>query len=144
MASEWIYIAQPTCKLDQRIMHFPRDSNFSRWDHVYGRLKPKNMRTFNAYRRRLWSPPPVPKKQPSPWLNLVPKCLQNMPTWPANQVQAQPLEKHHATEPADEDFMMSGALPVEKIARDFKSTPEGSEGGSEHTYEEILTIWAVC
>jgi hypothetical protein len=67
-----------------------------------------------------------------------------MPKWPANQVQDQPLEKHHVTEPPDEDFMMSGALPVERIARNFKSTPEEHERGSESTYKEILTISGVC
>ncbi|EAT76945.1 hypothetical protein HBI56_201880 [Parastagonospora nodorum] len=141
MPSEWIYISQPTSKLNQRIVHFPRDSNFARWDHVYGRPKPKNARTFNAYRKRLWAPPPTPKKEPSPWLNLVPTWLQHMPTWPVKQVKVQSLGKNHVMEPPEEDFMMSGALPVEKDTRDFEPTSEENQVRPAPAYEEVSPIW---
>lgn len=67
-----------------------------------------------------------------------------MLTWPVKQVQAQPLEKHHVMEPPEEDVMMSGALPVEKIASDFESTPEGNERDSESAYEEVSPVWGLC
>jgi hypothetical protein len=104
MPSRLPTITAPAGRLDSYIEHFPRDHQFASWDYRYGRVKPKNKRTFNAYRRRLRTrPPPLP--QADPWWYLVSKWLKRGANWLMKKVQVRLDE---------EEFPMSGALPVEE------------------------------
>jgi hypothetical protein len=86
MPSKLPTITAPASRLASCIEHFPQDHQYAYWNHRYGYRKPKNQRTFNAYRRR------------SKW-------LQSGANWLIKKVQVKPREG---------EFLMSGALPVEE------------------------------